>query len=186
MGNFLSKLSGVKMSSIHPFEPSVTTSDEWGVGEEIEEDEANKIYVRLACGKIETYYGFHTFKNGSKILIDKEKNWRTGPFKNLDKMLVDKNALPYRYVHPYEKDINGNMYISDSGDKSNCKNCEAYGIWEKVGNDIMICAERCLSCRKQQYFYKVMRIQRKWRHYKNNDTKFEWDRLTEAYVPVIV
>ena len=178
-----SKLFNNKNTSIHPTAAAAAASsddddNDSGVElkeelkeeleEELEEElpESDKIYVRLACGKIEEYYGYHTYTNGSNILIDKYKNKRTGPFYNLDEMLVAKDALPYRYVHPYEKDINGTINKND-GKKSVCKNCEAYAEWEQVGEDIMICTERCLTCSKMEYIYKVMRIQRRWRDYKN-------------------
>ena len=154
----------------------------------IEEDvftKEDKIYVRLACGKIKEYYGYHTFDSGQKILLDKKGNRRTGPFDNLDTLIVDKYATPYNYVKPYEKDIQGNIFKCSTGEPSICKNCEAYGIWEKYGDNIMICTERCLTCTNAQYGYKIRRIQRKWRKHKHIDTLFEWDSRQEQYVALI-
>lgn len=158
-----------------------TTED---ISEEDVFTEEDKIYVRLACGKIEVYYGYHTFGDGSKILLDKKGNWRTGPFVNLEELIVDKDTKEYNYVKPYEKDIHGNIFKRSTGELSNCKNCEAYALWTKYGDDIMICTERCLSCIKATYMYNIRRIQRKWRIYKHIDTQFEWDWRQEQYIPI--
>tara|TARA_B110000908_G_scaffold155943_1_gene194614 strand:+ start:1442 stop:2098 length:657 start_codon:yes stop_codon:yes gene_type:complete len=150
--------------------------------------EEDAIYIRIPCGIVRKYYGFHTFDDGSKILIDKNGNWRTGPFKNLEDLLVNKYSTDYQYVTPYEKDINGHIHKTDTGERAVCKNCLAYGKWEHCNNNIQICVERCLNCRNAEYQYKVLRIQRKWRQYKNIDTTFIWDwRVGQRgeYVPII-
>ena len=80
--------------------------------------EDDGICVRLACGKIETYYGYHTYSDGYKILTNKEGRRVTGPFNNLERMIVNTCATAYRYVKPYEKDIDGTIIKRDTGELS--------------------------------------------------------------------
>ena len=137
---------------------------------------------RLHCGKLHEYSTLKDHGEFGKSFQTKHGEWGTGPFKEWENMIVDKSALDYKWLHPYVKDINGKYFKEDDGSLSYCKNCEAYGDWGKIGNNIMICIERCLSCKNGEYEFKVQGIQRRWREYKNINTKFEWDRRQSCFV----
>ena len=144
----------------------------------------NELYpkFRLLCGKLREYSTLEDHREFGKVFRNKHGGWGTGPFKEWENMIVDESAQNYTWLHPYVKDINGKYFKEDDGSLSYCKNCEAYGDWEKIGNNIMICIGRCLNCKNGEYTFKVLRIQKQWRKHKNINTKFEWDWRQNCFV----
>ena len=128
-------------------------------------------YFRLPCGKLRLYSVLGDHKEFGKSFNYGNSCTGTGPYKEWESMIVEAEACDYRYLKPYAKKIDGTFHLDDDDNLWACKNCEAYATWELYDSDIMICTERCLNCTKEIYFHKVIRIQRKWKKYKNIDIR---------------
>lgn len=184
MGNIITYLNnGPRTDNTNTQEVSESSGLSSQSSEDSETMDTPTNFFRLPCGKIRPYSTLNDHGQFGKDFRRMNGGWGTGPYKNWESMIVDSDAVDFKYLKPYEKDIDGNFYKNDDGEISSCKNCEAYGYYEKYGPDIMICTKRCINCINANYQYKIMRIQRKWREYKHIDKKFEWDWRQGFFVP---
>jgi len=119
---------------------------------------------RLPCGEIESYFELRDHGELGKGFKKIDHDWGTGPYREWKSMIVDKDEKDYKYLKPYAKDINGEIYKDDSGNLCVCDNCKAYAIWERQG-DIMIRTKACTNCINDNYLNKIIKIQRYWLSY---------------------
>jgi len=128
-------------------------------------DESSEVHrFRLPCGKIVLYSELQDHGTFGKAFKKINWDWGTGPYREWESMIVDEDAIDYKYLTPYEKDINGHINKDDDGNLSVCKNCEAYATWKRYG-DIMIRTGGCTNCINDNYRNKIIRIQNRWRSY---------------------
>ena len=139
---------------------SSESSEEYNEGEE--SDDVRRF--RLPCGKIELYSELKDHGTFGKAFKKINWDWGTGPYKEWENMIVGADAIHYKYLKPYTKDINGEFHKNDDGELFVCKNCEAYATWERCDN-VMIRIEGCTNCFHDNYYNKIVRIQRYWRKY---------------------